>query len=152
MDIFPEEKGEKLMIMKVRLRYRTWPVVPEHLYPGPGRGGVNLNRFQKDKPRTALSHRKDRTIAQRLLIISPCRDEAQFVRLTLDSVVNQTMRPDLWLIVDDGSRDRTAEIVAPATPPKYPWIRLVRRQRGGGRQLGPGVVNAFNVGLADLER
>jgi hypothetical protein len=51
MDIFPEEKGEKLMIMKVRLSYRTWPVVREHLYPGPGRGDVNLNRFQKDKPR-----------------------------------------------------------------------------------------------------
>ena len=32
----------------------------------------------------------------------------------------------------------------------HPWIRLVRRQRGGSRQLGPGVVNAFNAGLAAL--
>ena len=51
MDSFPEEKGEKLMIMKVRLRYRTWPAVREHLYPDLGWGDVNLNRFQKDKPR-----------------------------------------------------------------------------------------------------
>ena len=72
------------------------------------------------------------------------------MRLTLDSVVRQTARPDLWLIVDDGSRDATPEIVAPYTE-KYPWIRLLRRQRGGRRQLGPGVVNAFNFGLAALK-
>jgi len=88
-------------------------------------------------------------MTRRLVIISPCRDEEQFVRFTLDSVVNQTYRPDLWLIVDDGSRDRTAEIVAGYTA-AHPWIRLVRRRREGGRQLGPGVVNAFNAGLAAL--
>ena len=88
-------------------------------------------------------------MTRRLVIISPCRDEEQFVRFTLDSVVNQTYRPDLWLIVDDGSRDRTAEIVAGNTA-AHPWIRLVRRRREGGRQLGPGVVNAFNAGLAAL--
>jgi glycosyltransferase involved in cell wall biosynthesis len=88
-------------------------------------------------------------MTRRLVIISPCRDEEQFVRFTLDSVVKQTCRPDLWIIVDDGSRDRTAEIVAGYTA-AHPWIRLVRRQREGGRQLGPGVVNAFNAGLAAL--
>ena len=85
-----------------------------------------------------------------LVIISPCRDEEKFVRFTLNSVVNQTVRPDLWLIVDDGSRDRTAEIVAGYTK-AHPWIRLVRRRRAGGRQLGPGVVNAFNAGLEALK-
>jgi len=89
-------------------------------------------------------------MTRRLVIISPCRDEERFVRFTLDSVVNQTYRPDLWLIVDDGSRDRTAEIVAGYTA-AHPWIRLVRRRRQGGRQLGPGVVNAFNAGLAALK-
>ena len=89
-------------------------------------------------------------MTRRLVIISPCRDEEKFVRFTLNSVVNQTVRPDLWLIVDDGSRDRTAEIVAGYTA-AHPWIRLVRRRRAGGRQLGPGVVNAFNAGLAALD-
>jgi poly-beta-1,6-N-acetyl-D-glucosamine synthase len=86
---------------------------------------------------------------RRLVIISPCRDEERFVRFTLDSVVAQTCPPDLWIIVDDGSRDRTAEIVT-ACAAAHPWIRLVRRQRGGPRQLGPGVVSAFNAGLAHL--
>lgn len=86
---------------------------------------------------------------RRLVIISPCRDEEQFVQVTLDSVIKQTYRPDLWIIVDDGSRDRTAEIVA-SYAVKHPWIKLVRRHRSGGRQLGPGVVSAFNAGLAAL--
>lgn len=86
---------------------------------------------------------------RRLVVISPCRDEERFVRLTLDSVVKQTYRPDLWIIVDDGSRDQTAAIVAQYAD-QHPWIRLVQRQRGGVRQLGPGVVSAFNAGLAYL--
>jgi poly-beta-1,6-N-acetyl-D-glucosamine synthase len=86
---------------------------------------------------------------RRLVIISPCRDEAQYVRFTLDSVVKQTCRPDLWLIVDDGSRDRTPGIVQHYAN-QHAWIRLIRRDRGGSRQLGPGVVNAFNAGLAAL--
>ncbi len=73
---------------------------------------------------------------RRLVIISPCRDEEQFVRFTLDSVVNQTYRPDLWIIVDDGSRDRTAEIVAGYTA-AHPWIRLVRRRRERRPPVGP---------------
>ena len=88
-------------------------------------------------------------MTSRLVIISPCRDEEQFVRFTLDSVVNQTCRPDLWIIVDDGSRDHTAAIVAQYAE-KYAWIKLFRRPRGGARQLGPGVVSAFNAGLAEL--
>lgn len=86
---------------------------------------------------------------RRLVIISPCRDEAQFVEYTLRSMVGQTTRPDRWIIVDDGSRDETAEIVARYAS-KHPWIELLRRHRGGSRQLGPGVVSAFGAGLAHL--
>jgi biofilm PGA synthesis N-glycosyltransferase PgaC len=65
-------------------------------------------------------------VTPRLVIISPCRDEAQFVRLTLESVVNQNRPPDLWIIVDDGSRDATPDLIAPYAA-RHPWIRLVRR-------------------------
>lgn len=82
----------------------------------------------------------------KLVVISPCRNEAQFVELTLKSVLAQTWRPDLWIIVDDGSRDNTAALVQPYVD-RYPWIKLLRRQRSGPRKLGPGVVAAFNAGL-----
>ncbi len=85
----------------------------------------------------------------RLVVISPCRDEEQFVELTLRSVVQQTRRPDRWIIVDDDSHDATPDIVS-CYAAEHPWIELVRRRRGGERQLGPGVVAAFNAGLTHL--
>lgn len=70
--------------------------------------------------------------------------------LTFKSVVAQTEPPAQWLIVDDGSRDATPDLAARYAA-EYPWIRLVRRERAGGRQLGPGVVAAFNAGLSQVE-
>ena len=46
------------------------------------------------------------------VIISPCRNEAEYMRRTLNSVINQSVRPSLWVIVDDGSTDATPEILA----------------------------------------
>jgi glycosyltransferase involved in cell wall biosynthesis len=86
---------------------------------------------------------------RRLVVISPCRDEARFLPLTLKSVAAQTEPPALWLIVDDGSRDATPELAARYAA-EYPWIKVLRRSRAGGRQLGPGVVAAFNAGLSHL--
>ena len=44
------------------------------------------------------------------VLISPGRNEAQYMRQTLDSVIAQTVRPTLWVIVDDGSTDETPAI------------------------------------------
>lgn len=80
-----------------------------------------------------------------LVIISPVRDESQYLRLTLDSVVAQTARPVEWILVDDGSRDATPEIVREYAE-RYPFIRLEIRQDRGFRKLGGGVIAAFNFG------
>ena len=45
------------------------------------------------------------------LIISPCRNEEQYMRKTLDSVCQQSVTPDKWVIVDDGSTDATPTIL-----------------------------------------
>ena len=52
-------------------------------------------------------HDRDR----RYCLITPCRDEAQYARRRIESVAEQTLPPALWVIVDDGSTDGTAEIV-----------------------------------------
>jgi glycosyltransferase involved in cell wall biosynthesis len=49
---------------------------------------------------------------RRYVLISPCRDEAQYIRRTLDSVTLQSVLPELWLIIDDGSSDETPDILA----------------------------------------
>jgi glycosyltransferase involved in cell wall biosynthesis len=83
---------------------------------------------------------------RRYVIVSPCRDEEQYVRRTLDGVIAQTVRPAAWVIVDDGSTDRTPWILAEYAA-KFPFIRVVRRDDRGKRAVGPGVIEAFYVGL-----
>lgn len=87
---------------------------------------------------------------RRTLIISPVRNEADYLQRTIDSVVAQTVRPAAWLIVDDGSSDDTPAIAERAAA-EHPWIRVHRRSDRGMRQLGGGVIEAFNEGLRQFD-
>jgi poly-beta-1,6-N-acetyl-D-glucosamine synthase len=60
------------------------------------------------------------------VLISPSRNEAQFIEETLKSVVGQTVLPLKWVIVNDGSTDATADIVA-SYASQYSWIELINR-------------------------
>jgi len=82
-------------------------------------------------------------------VISPVRNEAQFVEKTIQAMINQTVKPSEWIIVNDGSTDGTEEIVARYAA-RYPWIRLINRQDRGYRQRGPGVVDAFYEGFGQI--
>jgi len=86
------------------------------------------------------------TLSRRYLLISPCRDEAQYLRRTLDSVAAQSVPPTLWIVVDDGSTDETPAILAEYAK-RMPYLRVVRRADRGGRRVGPGVIEAFYAGL-----
>jgi biofilm PGA synthesis N-glycosyltransferase PgaC len=88
---------------------------------------------------------------RRYCLITPCRDEAQYARRTLDSVAQQTLAPALWVIVDDGSTDDTPRIVEEYAA-RLPYIRLIRRANRGHRRVGGGVVEAFNAGYATIAR
>jgi len=66
------------------------------------------------------------------VLITPARNEAQFIEQTLRSVVSQTVQPAKWVIVNDGSTDGTHEIVSRYVA-AHPWIELIqmpeRRER-----------------------
>ncbi len=87
--------------------------------------------------------------SRRYCLITPCRDEAQYARRTLDSVIGQTLRPLLWVIVDDGSSDATPHILAEYAA-KHDWIRIITRPNSRERRLGSGVVNAFYDGYDSI--
>ncbi|MEP7301473.1 MAG: glycosyltransferase [Caldimonas sp.] len=89
------------------------------------------------------------TMKTKYVLISPGRNEAQYMRRTLDSVIAQTIRPALWVIVDDGSTDATPAILAAYTA-QHAWIRVVTRSDRGKRSVGPGVVEAFYSGYAEI--
>jgi len=86
---------------------------------------------------------------QRYAIIAPGRNEAKYMRRTLDSLVSQSIRPTLLVIVDDGSTDESPAILAEYAA-KYDWIRVLTRKDRGRRSVGPGVIEAFNEGLATI--
>lgn len=84
------------------------------------------------------------------VLISPCRDEADYMRRTLDSVIAQTVRPAKWVIVDDGSTDETPQILAEYAG-RHDWIEIVTRNNRGRRAVGPGVIEAFYEGYATIK-
>ncbi|QDU89351.1 Poly-beta-1,6-N-acetyl-D-glucosamine synthase [Pirellulimonas nuda] len=85
--------------------------------------------------------------SRRYLLITPCRDEADYIRRTLASVASQTTLPAKWVIVDDGSTDATPQILTEAAA-AYSFIQVIRFEPGRPRSVGPGVIQAFNEGLA----
>lgn len=85
----------------------------------------------------------------RYVIITPVRDEEQHVGATIESVSGQTVRPAEWVIVDDGSTDRTGAIVDRYAA-QFPWLRVIHRPDRGFRKPGGGVVDAFNEGYSSL--
>lgn len=86
---------------------------------------------------------------RRYVLISPCRNEANCMRQTLDSVLAQSVQPALWVIVNDGSTDATQTILDGYCR-QYDWIRVVMRADRGHRSVGPGVVDAFYAGYATI--
>jgi glycosyltransferase involved in cell wall biosynthesis len=87
---------------------------------------------------------------QAYLLITPCRDEAKYLQRTIDSVANQTILPARWIIVDDGSADQTADLLAEYAA-RFAWIKIIRRSDRGFRQLGGGVIDAFYTGYDSID-
>ncbi len=58
------------------------------------------------------------------LLVTRVRDEAKYLPELFQSVASQTVMPNLWVIVDHGSKDDSAAIIAKATEGKN-WMRVV---------------------------
>ena len=69
-------------------------------------------------------------------VVITCYNQAAFIDEAIESVYGQTLKAREIVVVDDGSKDHTAEIVA-----RYPGVRYIR-------QVNQGVARARNHGLA----
>ena len=85
----------------------------------------------------------------RYVVITPVRDEEVYIGATIESVCQQTIRPTEWIIVDDGSNDRTGEIIDRYAA-QVPWIRAIHRANRGFRKAGSGVIEAFYDGYHEV--
>jgi len=78
------------------------------------------------------------------VLVTPARNEARFIELTLESVIRQTRLPLKWVIVDDGSTDGTPEIVRRYAA-RHAWMELVSLPARHEHSFA-GKVGAFNEG------
>jgi len=84
------------------------------------------------------------------VIITPAYNEEDYIGETIDSVVGQTLKPERWIIVDDGSTDRTAEVISRYTL-QYPWIQYVQRSRISGQSYYASNVYAILEGMKEIK-
>jgi poly-beta-1,6-N-acetyl-D-glucosamine synthase len=82
-------------------------------------------------------------------LITPARNEAEYIELTLQSMISQTYLPVKWVIVSDGSTDQTDELVRKYAD-KYDWIELLRMPERQQRHFA-GKVHAFNAGYERIK-
>ena len=79
------------------------------------------------------------------VLITPARNESAYIAKTLESMMQQTMPPLKWVIVNDGSTDQTGEIIEPYLA-KCPWLEMVQLPVRRDRSFA-GKVYAFNAGF-----
>ena len=83
------------------------------------------------------------------ILITPAKNEAAFIGKALDSIVNQTVKPLQWVIVDDGSSDNTSAVVQEYAR-DYPFITLLRMPATGIRNFSSKAA-AFNAGFKMIQ-
>ena len=83
------------------------------------------------------------------VLVTAARNEEAYIEKTIQSVVNQTILPKRWVIVSDGSTDRTDEIVSQYAA-NYGFIKLVHAKPQGKRNYAS-KVNAIKVGFRLLK-
>jgi glycosyltransferase involved in cell wall biosynthesis len=83
------------------------------------------------------------------VLVTPVRNEEGTIGITIEAVIKQTVLPTEWVIVSDGSTDRTDEIVRTYAA-KHPFLRLLRLDRRPSRNFAS-VVFATEAGLAELK-
>jgi poly-beta-1,6-N-acetyl-D-glucosamine synthase len=101
-------------------------------------------RASPKKPVRGEAPARRKPVVLPYVLITPARNEAEHIEKTLLSVIGQTVRPEKWVIVSDGSTDGTDDIVKKYLG-EHPWMDLVRMPEHRDRDFAA-KVTAFNAG------
>ena len=89
------------------------------------------------------------SVESKYVVITPVRNEELYIEETIKSMIAQTLKPTEWIIVDDGSTDRTPEIIDKYTK-KFYWIKRIAKKDDGIRKTGGKVIEVFCEGYKNI--
>lgn len=79
------------------------------------------------------------------ILVTPAKNEEKNLPNLIQSVTHQTVKPIIWVIVDDGSTDNTSNIIK-ETQEKYDWIKSIQLE-DRPRDLGKHVYRVYKTGF-----
>lgn len=82
-------------------------------------------------------------------VITPIKDEADNLPTLIESVESQTLRPECWVIVDDGSTDGSTDIIEEAAS-RHSWIQHCRKTDSETYDIGVNYARVLTAGYAEL--
>lgn len=88
------------------------------------------------------------------IIITPCKNEEKNLPNLVDSIASQTVKPILWVIVDDKSTDNTPQIIKQAQK-EYNWIQTIQtngKKRDRGLHLASVMKAGFDYAVSYCEK
>ena len=86
----------------------------------------------------------------KVCIIIPVFNEQDFIKKSVESLINQTIKPAEVIYVNDNSTDNSKNIIKNLTG-KCEWIRIIDHKSVQEHIPGGKVIEAFNFGLKNLE-
>jgi poly-beta-1,6-N-acetyl-D-glucosamine synthase len=90
-----------------------------------------------------------KTAEREYVLLTPAKNEESTMGITIDSVIKQSLLPTEWIIISDGSTDRTDSLVQDAARTN-PWIRLIQLPLRPTRSFSA-VVHATETGVNALK-
>ena len=79
------------------------------------------------------------------ILVTPAKNEGENLAMNINSIANQTLKPAVWVIVDDGSTDNTQQIIE-AAKKNHVWIKSICLNESP-RDLGIHVANVVQTGF-----
>ena len=86
----------------------------------------------------------------KIYIVIPAHNEEDNIGKTLQSLVNQQLKPKRLIVVNDNSTDQTSEIVT-GFQKQHPWIELTHKKSSDEHLPGAKIIEAFYHGYDLLD-
>ncbi len=102
------------------------------------------NRNSEADKNMKVSH----TASRRYILVTAAKNEEKSLPGLITSIINQSIKPSLWVIVDDGSTDDTATIIKEAEL-KHDWIKTIQlgESRRGSKSYANACIKGFEFAI-----